>query len=303
VGKRKLSVGDVSRNDLPGKVQRGEITPADAESQAEGLGLGKLASDPDSQPQLELPPLVKPEGPGYMPLYCAAQWIATCGGFVNFDPSDEDFWKPAYEQLLARVASEEIKVIGTRDGKRQPVPGYHFAGCRVDYPFSDTPFGLLVSEDLFLWSVVYLDEEHWLKGHGDCLEDRHGPQWKRLMVLKADVAKCWPFEQSRTGAPGRPSSMHLVEVEFDARCARNEVAATLADEARYLASWLRSAAKNWRLIRVLAERSSVYLRRMSQRVPAETPQYHRALRAVARGFGFCPASRSSGWIFWRQAPD
>jgi hypothetical protein len=120
------------------------------------------------------------------------------------------------------------------------VPAYHFAGCRVDYPYSDTPLELLLSEDLYLWSIVYLGEEDWLKGPGDCLEDRRGPQWERLMVLKSDVATCWPFEPPRTGAPGRPSSMHLIEAEFEARCKRDEVAASLAEESRHLANWLKS---------------------------------------------------------------
>lgn len=195
---------------------------------------------PVSPSQAELPALMKPEGPGYMPLYCAAQWIATRGGSFNFDPSDESVWKPAYAELLARIASEEIKVIGTSNGERQPVPGYHFAGCRVDYPFADSPFELLLSEELYLWSSIYLDEEHWRKGHGDCLEDRRGPQWERLMVLKSDIAKVWPFQAARTGAPGRPSSMHLIEAEFEARCKREEVAASLAEESRNLANWLRS---------------------------------------------------------------
>jgi hypothetical protein len=60
-------------------------------------------------PPLKLPELMKPEGGGYMPLYCAAQWIAAEGGSISFDPCDESVWKPAYEQLLARVASEEVR--------------------------------------------------------------------------------------------------------------------------------------------------------------------------------------------------
>jgi hypothetical protein len=201
-----------------------------------------------SKPQLALPELMKPEGAGYMPLYCAAQWIATHGGSVSFDPSDESVWKPAYEQLLARIASEEIKVVGSRNGERQPVLGYHFAGCRVSYPFVEEPFELLLSNELYLSSFAYLDEEHWLKGHDDSLQNRHGRQWGRLMVLKSDVAKLWPSDEAagvvyplRSGAPGRPTSMHLVEAEFDARCARSEVAASLADEAEHLADWLKSA--------------------------------------------------------------
>ncbi|MGH9553226.1 MAG: hypothetical protein ACRD3W_27850, partial [Terriglobales bacterium] len=113
-------------------------------------------------PGLRLPELMRPEGGGYMPLYCAAQWIATEGGSISFDPCDENVWKPAYEQLLARIASEEIKVIGSRNGERQPVPGFHFAGCRIDYPFVEEPFELLISDDLYLSSFAYLDEQHWL---------------------------------------------------------------------------------------------------------------------------------------------
>jgi hypothetical protein len=46
------------------------------------------------------------------------------------------------------------------------------------------------------------------------------------MVLKADVAEFWSFQQPRTGAPGHPSSMPLVEAAFDAGRARNETAAS-----------------------------------------------------------------------------
>jgi hypothetical protein len=199
-------------------------------------------------PTLTLPELMKPEDGGYMPLYCAAHWIATQGGSGSFDPASESVWKPVYEQLLARIASEEIKVVGTRNGERQPVPGYHFAGCRVSYPFVEEPFELLLSNELYLSSFAYLDEEHWLKGHDDSLQNRHGCQWGRLMVLKSDIARLWPFDQIagpapllRTGAPGRPSSMHLVEAAFDARCARGEVAASLTEEAESLADWLKRA--------------------------------------------------------------
>ena len=71
------------------------------------------------------------------------------------------------------------------------------------------------------------------------------------MVLKSDIAKFWPPDaepetvvEFRSGAPGRPSSMHLVEAEFSARCTRNEVEATLAEEAMVLAAWLRNKHPN-----------------------------------------------------------
>src|SRR5262245_22120899 len=53
--------------------------------------------------ELRLPPLVKPEGPGYMPLYCAAQWIATQGGAIEFEPNDLKIWREAFATLLARI--------------------------------------------------------------------------------------------------------------------------------------------------------------------------------------------------------
>jgi hypothetical protein len=202
-------------------------------------------------PPITLPELIRPEGSGYIPLYCSAQWIATEGGSISFDPCDESVWKPAYEQLLARIASEDVRVIGIRNGERQPVPGFHFAGCRVRYPFVDEPFEMLLGEDLYLSSFAYLDEQHWLKGFDDSLQNRCGRHWGRLMVLKSDVAKFWPFEtvveaaaSQRTGMPGRPSSIHLVEAEFVARCRHNEVEASLSEEADVLAAWLKTKHPN-----------------------------------------------------------
>jgi hypothetical protein len=202
-------------------------------------------------PTATLPELMRPDGAGYMPLYCAAQWIATEGGSISFDPCDDNVWKPAYKRLLARIASEEVRVIGVRNGERQPVPGLHFAGCRIDYPFIEEPFELLLSEDLYLSSFAYIDEQQWLKGHDDSLQNRHGRRWGRLMVLKSEVAKFWPFDKvgeatapPRTGAPGRPTSIHLVEAEFVARCDRKEVKASLAEEAEALAAWLRNEHPN-----------------------------------------------------------
>jgi len=42
-----------------------------------------------------------------------------------------------------------------------------------------------------------------------------------------------------TGAPGRPSSMHLVEAEFERRCTAGTLAPTLKEQARLLEEWFR----------------------------------------------------------------
>jgi hypothetical protein len=197
---------------------------------------------PDAMPPpLALPETMAPTGPGYMPLYSAAQWIATIGGSQAFDPNDEAIWKRAFDDLLARISSEEVKTIGVRNGERELVPAHHFAACRVDYPFSGAPMELVMSEELYLRSYPYVDEKHWNSGFDDSLLDRRGERWSRLMVLKEDVGRIWQFVEDRrgeTGAPGRPSSMYLVEAHFKARCEGGEIAASLTREAEILAQWL-----------------------------------------------------------------
>jgi hypothetical protein len=142
---------------------------------------------------LQLPELVKPDGAGYMPLYCVAQWIVTHGGTRVINRFDEVLWREAYKVLLDRIASEDVKVLGVRDGATETVSGIHFASCSVVYPFSDAPLDLILSKELCLFSRPYLDDEHWRRGFDDTLEDRRGARWRRLMVLKADVARYWPF--------------------------------------------------------------------------------------------------------------
>jgi hypothetical protein len=154
-----------------------------------------------------LPELVKPDGAGYMALYCAAQWIATRGGTLEINPLDEGLWREAFKDLLDRIASEDVKVVGVRDGVTEDISGIHFASCSVDYPFSFSGrrSDLLLSRELCLFSRPYIDDKHWRGGFNDCLENRRGVRWGRLMVLKADVARCWPFaiaQDHRTGAPG-----------------------------------------------------------------------------------------------------
>jgi hypothetical protein len=194
-------------------------------------------------PPSALPETIAPIGPGYMPLYCAAQWIATEGGKRQFIPDDQNIWKAAFDALLARIASDQVKVTGDTARERELIPGYHFAGCRVDLPFADVRADLLLAENLYLSSHPYIDEQHWRGGFDDALLNRHQVRWSRLMVLKEDIARYWPFSHAptETGAPGRPSSMYLVEAEFKARCTRGAVAANLSGEAETLAKWLHDA--------------------------------------------------------------
>lgn len=200
--------------------------------------------------EAQLPPPIAPEGAGYFPLYCAAQWIATRGGAANFDPSDAGRWSAAFSELLARIASNQIEATGIRNGIREKVEGYIFSSLRVDYPFSDAPLDLILSDELHLCSNIYIDESHWQRSEGDSLRNRSGVRWSKLMVLKSDIARFWPGpnavdERDRpivaTGAPGRPTSMNLVHPEHQRRLDTGEAERTLSAEAAALAAWLKKA--------------------------------------------------------------
>src|SRR4051812_45454784 len=71
------------------------------------------------------------------------------------------------------------------------------------------------------------------------------------MVLKSDVAGSWPFAEGEAaapisgpvyhkGAPGRPTSMHLVEIEHAARWDRGEALESIVAESEALATWLKT---------------------------------------------------------------
>jgi hypothetical protein len=192
-----------------------------------------------------LPPTMSPATSGYMPLYCAAQWIATKGGALDFDPLDLERWKLAYALLLSHLASGEVSATGVRNGMRELIPGYMFASCPVDYPFSDTSFELITSRAMQLRSYAYTGDDQWRRGFDDALIVDRKIIWDQILVLCKDVRAIWPFsadEPVRSGAPGRPTSMQRVEVEFARRAAANEQLGSLSEESRYLESWLKTTA-------------------------------------------------------------
>ena len=114
--------------------------------------------------------------------------------------------------------------------------------------FSYEPFDLIVSEDLYLASCTYLNEEEWHAGSDDSFQDQRGVKWA-IQVLKTDVVRLWPFGRSKaaeadnvasmhSGAPGRPTSMRLVEIEHSARGIEGKHLDSITAEAEALAQWL-----------------------------------------------------------------
>lgn len=176
-----------------------------------------------------------------MPVYCAAQWIATRGGQEDFDLGETGRWQTAFRQLLDRVASCEVRISGIGSGARELIPGVVFAGCQVDYPNQELSYELGWSKEYYLCSYPYVDETQWRKGKDDSFRNIDTVRWKQLMVAKEDIAQFWPFGTigpERSGVAGRPTSIHLVRIEFKCRVKRGELASTLGEEAEILSEWL-----------------------------------------------------------------
>jgi hypothetical protein len=199
-------------------------------------------------PKPELPAIESPMGGGFMPLYCAAQWIASKGGVEVFSPLDLPRWKTAYGELLARLASEDVQVVGKANGVPGLVPGFNFVACPIDYPFQDTDVDLYCGSVLYLRSYPYFGDEQWNRGKDDSLRIGRKPRWTGLMVEKKAVARYWTFtltegddpaEITKTGAAGRPSVMHILRNELAARCKAGKIETSLAAEARVLREWLK----------------------------------------------------------------
>lgn len=200
---------------------------------------------PEERLRPTLPPLMEPTGFGYMPLFCAAQWIATEGGTQEIDPTDVGVWRAPFAHLLAAIASGAVKIVGVNGHQTLPVPPHLFVGIQVDHPYAEPTIEMILSNELVLRSYPYVDDEHWRKGFDDALVDRGGNRWLRLSVEKADVGRFWPFAESletSTGLPGRPAkAKHLISDEMQRRANESRLCASLAQEAEALLDWLAVA--------------------------------------------------------------
>ncbi|MCF3935321.1 hypothetical protein L1787_18155 [Acuticoccus sp. M5D2P5] len=195
----------------------------------------------------ELPPPVRsPAEGGYIPLFCAAQWIATEGASSDVGWSPHD-WRSAYGQLLARIDSGEVNVIGTHDGLPEPIDGLRFAGIRIVYPFESHSFlGVSGGAPMVLVSYPYVGESEWHSGVDDSIRNEDGPIWSKIMVRAEHIIAHWPFDVpsvlknplTHSGFSGRPSTKHLIQGEFKRRIQSGEAHMTLAVEAKWLLDWL-----------------------------------------------------------------
>lgn len=191
--------------------------------------------------QVELSTMAS-ESEAHMPLFCAVDQIIKRSE-AEEPASNPAAWRAAAEQLIERIASGAVDVIGTAGADRQKIDAVQFAGIRVVLPFDPSaPDIAEINDDMALIIWPYFDEPTWRAGANDKLMARSGPRWTKLMISREQVAEFWPLPLApvyRTGVPGRPNSRRWVEAEFEARCERNEVLGTLRAESDDLAEWLK----------------------------------------------------------------
>ena len=188
-------------------------------------------------------PEIRPDGAGYMDLTYAACWIATNGGRVSFFYRDKAVWQSAFEKLLPAVTSSEIEIIGRQNGRLPAqINGAYFASITVEYPYQDeVHLNQMFGERPYIKCWRGWDDERERSIDELWIGDRK--LYSHLQVRKEHVFKFWPFEldraRYRSGGPGRPTSMHLVEQEFRSRRDRNIVAPSIKAESEALAQWLK----------------------------------------------------------------
>ena len=150
-----------------------------------------------SLPSELLGPPATPHSPGQMSLSQAAYWIASKGGTDPFDLRNEPRWVAAFADLIPRISAGNIAVMGRRHGRGLAVPidSVNFAGVAVDYPYSETPFHLLLRERPHVRCFGIVDEDGWEKGLNDSLmgNDQCVPEYSHLQVRNSDLAKEFPF--------------------------------------------------------------------------------------------------------------
>lgn len=257
---------DLSREqwtDLEAYEERGkDIVRARAESAAGGVTYSDLAFArtavvshwPRVRPEetgFAGSELTTPVGEGYMTLSCAAQWIATVGNKIDPNALSGEDWHAAYLGLVRKMGTGSMKIIGMRKGRMKKLKGRKFTACRVHLPWAPQLDDPSDDEKTYLRSYPYMCEEEWEGGMDDALVKRHTERWTKIMIAKADVAERWPFQlhaskpeqqpSMKTGAPGRPSGMHLVVAEHRSRMDRDASEESVSVEARVLSDWFDEA--------------------------------------------------------------
>jgi hypothetical protein len=201
-------------------------------------------------------PMTRTGTAGYVPFCTALHWIMTKGGTVSKNLEDFGAWNDSVQRMLPLISTGEIQIVGrpSSGGPPQTITNETFAGVLVSHALRDE-LSIIVGEDPWISCTPYIDQQHWSSDFNDELYLVHyGPAtWTHLQVRKSDVLREFQIEEIpdatklfsyKSGAPGRPTSKHLVKMEFDARYQRGDAARSVKLEATALASWLGETHPN-----------------------------------------------------------
>ena len=196
-------------------------------------------------------PMSRAGAAGYVPFCAALHWIMTMGGTVSRNLKDLEAWNESVKKALPLISTGEIQIVGrpASGGAAETIPSETFAGALVSQPLSEEMISVILGDDAWISCTPYIDEQHWKSDFNDKLYlTRYGSAgWTHLQVKKADVLREMQFDavvvEKRppiyiSGAPGRPTSMNLIRLEFEARYRRQETEPSITLEAVALAEWL-----------------------------------------------------------------
>jgi hypothetical protein len=195
-------------------------------------------------------PMTRTGTAGYVPFCAALHWTMTEGGAASRNLEDFAAWNDSVKKILPLISTGEIQIVGrpASGGPAETVASETFAGVLVSHALRDG-FSIIVGDDPWISCAPYVDEQYWNSGFNDKLYlTRYGSAgWTHLQVKKADVLREIKFDlvvkEKRqpiytSGAPGRPTSMNLVRLEFEARYRRGDAEPSITLEAAALAEWL-----------------------------------------------------------------
>jgi hypothetical protein len=259
-----------TRDDLFEEAKYGRMTPAEAEAEAARLGLAPLAAAPGAQ---KFDPMIEP----WWTLPMTVAWIVWRNDrdvLENYDPYRLAWFDWIYREW--RIGFEGPIHEGYFLEQRKPATLPRLAlSIHFDILDGQSRENLFTFEEAekSLWNALQDDQLQATGIPTDGEKREHIPdfEWRDLKAFeererdvvrfeplsrkgyinialrRQSVLRFWPPQNQnlsagyRTGAPGRPTPMHLVVAEHSRRLADGRAETSVVAESEQLAQWLCNA--------------------------------------------------------------